>query len=471
MMSDDTSLNRKIYELSDLAASLKATISKTYQGRYWIKAEIAKLNFYPKSGHCYPDLVEKSDHKVKAQMRAIIWADDFFRINQEFLKVTNEPLKEGIAILFMAGITYSPVYGLSLQIYNIEPSFTLGKMAQQKNETIKKLKEAKLFDLNRSLPFPKLPKTIAIISVETSKGYHDFNAIMKTNEFGFAFHYKLFPSLLQGDQAVNSMLLQLDEIRKYANLFDAVLIIRGGGGDVGLSCYDHFLLASAVASFPIPVITGIGHSTNETVVEMVAYANKITPTDVAYFLLSKFLVAQQEITDSIKSIFENSKNLLRFKQNWIQNISRQFSASSTKMLHNSYFLLQLNSSKLQKSIHQRQNLERINMQKFQGQIVYFAENQFQKYHSQIQNQQTKLKQASVFFISRKKEQLFQVESKLKLLDPVNVLKRGYSITKINGKSLRNAGKLSVNDELRTILYNGEIISIVQKIIKNKRDEN
>lgn len=465
MMSDDTSLNRKIYELSDLAASLKAVISKTYQGKYWIKAEIAKLNFYPKSGHCYPDLVEKSDQKVKAQMRAIIWADDFFKINQEFLKVTNEPLKEGISILFMAGITYSPVYGLSLQIFNIEPSFTLGKMAQQKNETILKLKEAKLFELNRSLPFPKLPKTIAIISVETSKGYHDFNSIMNANEFGFAFHYKLFPSLLQGDQAVNSMLLQLDEIRKYANLFDAVLIIRGGGGDVGLSCYDHFSLASVVASFPIPIITGIGHSTNETVVEMVAYANKITPTDVAYFLLSKFLAAQQEINNSIKSIFENSKNLLRVKQNWIQNISRQFSASSTKMLHNSFFLLQLNSSKLQKSIHQRQYLERINMHKFHGQIVYFAENEFQKHHFQLQNQQTKLDKASVFFISKKKEHLFQVESKLKLLDPVNVLKRGFSITKINGKSLRNADKLNINDELKTIVYNGEIISVVQKIIK------
>ena len=132
---------RKIYTLSDLSNSLKSIIGKAYPGKYWIKAEIAKLNFYPKSGHCYPDLVEKSENKINAQMRAIIWADDFYRIEKEFKKVTNEPLKEGINILFLAGVSYSPTHGLSLQIYDIEPSFTLGLMAQQKNETIQRLKK------------------------------------------------------------------------------------------------------------------------------------------------------------------------------------------------------------------------------------------------------------------------------------------------------------------------------------------
>ncbi len=469
-MSNDASLNRKIYELSDLATSLKATISKTYQGKYWIKAEIAKLNYYPKSGHCYPDLVEKSDQKVKAQMRAIIWLDDFYRINQEFLKITNEPLKEGISILFLASISYNAVYGLSLQIHDVEPSFTLGKMAQQKNETIQKLKASALFDLNRNLPFPKLPKTIAIISVETSKGYQDFKAIIDGNEFGFAFHYKLFPSLLQGDQAVDSMLLQLTEIEKNKDIFDAVLIIRGGGGDVGLSCYDHYNLASAVATFPIPVISGIGHSTNETVVEMVAFANKITPTDVAYFIMSKFAVAQQEINTAIRSISENSKNLLKFEKNQIETQSRQFTASGLKMLQNSKFSLQHFASKLQKNIHQWQQNERIKLHKQQSQIDYLTKKQCQYFYTKLENQHKNLIKESTYYIARHKEKWNQTKSKIELLDPINVLKRGYSITKVNGKIVKDATVLKLTDEIQTIVYQGKIISIVQKITRDERQE-
>lgn len=468
-MSNDASLNRKIYELSDLATSLKATISKTYQGKYWIKAEIAKLNYYPKSGHCYPDLVEKTEQKVKAQMRAIIWLEDFFRINQEFLKITNEPLKEGISILFLASISYNPVYGLSLQIHDIEPSFTLGKMAQQKNETIQKLKSNQLFDLNRNLAFPKLPKTLAIISVETSKGFQDFKAIIDGNEFGFAFHYKLFTSLLQGDQAVDSMQLQLAEIAKNKDVFDAVLIIRGGGGDVGLSCYDHYDLASAVATFPLPVITGIGHSTNETVVEMVAHANKITPTDVAYYLMSKFAFAQQEINAALRSICENSKNLLNFEKNKIENQSRQFTSSGIKMLQNSKYSLQYFASKLQKHTHQWQQNERIKLHKQQSQIDYLAKKQCRDFYTKLENQKKNLIKESSYFIARHKEICHLTKSKIELLDPINVLKRGYSITKINGKVVKKANELHPNDEIQTIVYQGKIISIVQKITKDERE--
>lgn len=456
---------RKIYALSDLSNSLKSIIGKAYPGKYWIKAEIAKLNFYPKSGHCYPDLVEKSENKINAQMRAIIWADDFYRIEKEFKKVTNEPLKEGINILFLAGVSYSPTHGLSLQIYDIEPSFTLGLMAQQKNETIQRLKKENLFDLNRQLAFPVLPKVLAIISVETSKGFQDFKAIIDRNEYGFVFQYHLFPSLLQGDQAVNSMIKQLNYIKLYQKYFDAVLIIRGGGGDVGLSCYDNYLLARQIAEFPIPIITGIGHSTNETVSEMVAHQNKITPTDLAYFLLDKFRMAQQNIQNATNVIVESTKNRFRLEQKDLKETIQQFSQSALALLHENQFHFREISTVLQRESTKYTNEEKNHLSKLHSLINVNTKNCLKLERTRTLTQSIQLAGNIKQFYKLEQNKLQTFQSKITLLDPINVLKRGYSITTVNGKSLMNVDKVNQNDLINTKLYKGELISIVQKIKK------
>ena len=217
------------------------------------------------------------------------------------MEVAREPLKDGLQILFFASVRFHPQYGLSLQINDIDPTYTLGQMARQRLETIRRLKEEGLFDLNRRLAFPVLPKRVAVISVSTSKGYSDFMNILENRSGNFLFLVTLFPALLQGDRAVDSIMGQLKEIRKSIQRFDVVAIIRGGGGDIGLSCYDDYRLAREVATFPIPVLTGIGHSTNETVVEMVAAGNKITPTDVAYSLVDRFQVNYDRL-EEIKNI-------------------------------------------------------------------------------------------------------------------------------------------------------------------------
>ncbi len=464
-MPDANIPTRKIYALSDLSNSLKATIGKAYPGKYWIKAEIAKLNFYPKSGHCYPDLVEKSENKIKAQMRAIIWADDYFRIEKEFKKVTNEPLKEGINILFLAGVTYSPTHGLSLQIFDIEPSFTLGLMAQQKNETIQRLKKENLFDLNHQLAFPILPKVLAIISVETSKGFQDFKAIIDRNECGFVFQYHLFPSLLQGDQAVHSMIQQLNHIKLYRDFFDAVLIIRGGGGDVGLSCYDNYLLAREIAEFPIPIITGIGHSTNETVTEMVAHRNKITPTDLAYFLLDKFRTAQQNVLNSTNIIIESTKNRFRLEQKSLKESVQQFSQSAMVLLRENQFHFREVSSVLQRESTKYTNVEKNFVSKLHSLIQVNTKNCFKLERSRTLTRSIQLAGNIKQFCKLEQNKIQAIQSKITLLDPINVLKRGYSITTVNGKSLNNIENLKPNDLIHTKLYKGELTSIVQKIKK------
>jgi len=280
--------DRPVYTLSDISKSLQSIISKTYNQPYYIKAEIIKLNYYPRTGHCYPELAEKEDEKIKAQMRAVIWSSQYKTINERFKKITGDIIKEGITILCLASIEYSPQYGLALHIQDIEPTFTLGEMAKSKIAVIERLKKEGIFNANKKMQLPLIPKRIAIISIETSKGYSDFMITLLQNNWNYKFDCQLFPAILQGEKAITTITEQLAVIRSRITEFDCVVIIRGGGGDVGLSCYDHYQLAREVAIFPIPVLSGIGHSTNETVTEMVAYANKITPTEVAYFLIQKF---------------------------------------------------------------------------------------------------------------------------------------------------------------------------------------
>lgn len=166
--------DRTIFSLLEVTRSIQKTLADRYQSLYWIKAEMNKLNHYTHSGHCYPELVEKKEGKVVAEIRSVLWKADYQRINQQFLKLLNEPLREGITILFQAGISYDPLYGLSLKIVDIDPTFVLGELEKEKIESIRRLQEEGIYDANKKLPFPTVPKRLAIVSVETSKGLSDF---------------------------------------------------------------------------------------------------------------------------------------------------------------------------------------------------------------------------------------------------------------------------------------------------------
>lgn len=309
-----TKPEKRIYTLSDLGKSLRSVIEKSYSSTYWIKAEIAKLNFYPRSGHCYPELVHKVSNVVQAQFRSTIWASDFSAINRQFLKITGESLKEGMDILFRASVTFHPLYGLSLQIWEIEPSYTLGHMAAEKENTIRRLKKEGIFNQNKKQYMPLLPKKIAVISVETSKGYSDFINILNAHFQRYPTWHYLFPSVLQGDKAIEGIISQLRIIKKVTSHFDMVAIIRGGGGDIGLNCYDDYGLAREIAIFPLPVVTGIGHSTNETVVQMVAYSNKITPTDVGYFIIGCMQDFETRVNDAASLMVSKTQSVLKYQE-------------------------------------------------------------------------------------------------------------------------------------------------------------
>ncbi len=409
--------NKKIYTLLDVSESLKQVLARNYTKDFYVKAEIGKLNYYPHSGHCYPDLVHKQGQAVKAQIRGMIWAHDYAKIASKFIEITKNPLSDGLSILFLATLSYHPTYGISLIIKDIEPEFSLGEMVKDRQAAINKLKDEKIFNLNKTKHLPLFPKKIAIVSVATGKGYQDYMNIMNDYIHRYQLLHILFPALLQGEGAVQSILAQLKLIKQYADYFDMVIIIRGGGGDVGLTCYDNYALAKEIATFPIPVITGIGHATNQSVVELVAYHSSITPNDTANFIL-------------------NTLN------NYINSI-----LSFEKILANVTFgLLQTK----QQQLFQQGNTLKILSEKLIG-----------KYKQLLKFQQMNINFSAGNVFKFQCEKLNYLSGKLEILNPENILKRGFSITTLNNKIVTDATVLHSGDIIETKVYQGSFGSIIK----------
>jgi exodeoxyribonuclease VII large subunit len=427
-------IQRQVFSLSEITESISRMFAKYYASPYWIRAEISKLNFYPASGHCFPDLVEKQDGKVKSQVRSIIWRDDLFRISQKFEEVTREPLREGIAIMFQAFVKFTSEHGLSLHIIDIEPLYTLGEMARAKLETIGLLKKEGIFQQNKQVPLPLLLKRVAIISAETSKGYNDLLVTLNSNPYGYRFLTRLFPALLQGDAAVESIRKQLIKIKEVIGLFDAVLIIRGGGDEVGLACYDHYDLAREVALFPLPVITGIGHSTNETVVEMVACINKITPTDVAHFMIAGFRSFEERVQISTQKLLAGVAKTIEQGTAVFDNLVTGFQQSGRSFVKNEHETLEQMGMDIRESVSVAVFNHRIALSRYETALMVHPGQMLSNLRALLQNQVKMLGFHRISLINRHKNNLESLAQKVQLLDPVNVLKRGFTITRYKEKA-------------------------------------
>jgi exodeoxyribonuclease VII large subunit len=437
----ETVSDKSVFTLLEVTRSIKKTLSDRYKDAYWIRAELNKLNFYKQSGHCFPELVEKQEGRVVAQMRSTIWSDDYIRINKKFLSVLNEPLKDGIKILFQATISFESTFGLSLHITDIDPAYTLGDLEREKQETIAKLQKENLFDKNKTLKLQLLPQRIAIISDTTSKGYADFLMIIETNVRGYRFFHMLFPSLLQGEKAIPAMIHQLKRIRSVQKHFDAVAIIRGGGDDIGLSFLNSYLLSKEIAGFPIPVLTGIGHSTNETVSEMISFHNAITPTKLAEYFIQLFNNFHDPVERARELIIDKSRRL-------ISEHTKQFK-SETKLFQ----------SVTRNMLQQNKNNLKTQVQSLLQQSIFRFRNEKQK---QLQLYQ-KISSGTLSFLKIKNNDLENVKKNIHNMSPENVLKRGYSITLLNGKSVKNSGDVKTGDILHTTLFQG----IIKSVVKNE----
>ena len=452
------------HSLFEVLSSVQRMFERYWNKPIWVKAELAKINFYPHSGHAYPLLVEKKSGKTVAEIRSTVWATTFKRITSKFESVTKKEFSDGIELLLLVEVRYTPNYGLTLNIIDVDPTYTLGAMERERQQTIKKLKADNLFSKNKSVEFSILPKRVAVISVETSKGFRDFIETLDNNKNSYKVEYKLFPALLQGDKAIESIRRQLDVIRQQNASFDVVAIIRGGGGEVGLSCYDSFSLASAVAQFPLPILTGIGHATNLTVVEMISYENMITPTALGNFILDKFESFDTRILNAESSLTYFSEKIIRDEHSTLNGAAVVIDNYVKLLLQKESFLIEKIQSSIQISgggVLKKQS-ELINNLSID--LKYILKEKLQKQNFVLDMMYSKLKTDILTGLKSKNQNLENIEGKVKLLNPNNVLKRGYSITRINGK-VEVGIDLKPGDVIDIETYKANIKSRVEKILK------
>jgi exodeoxyribonuclease VII large subunit len=421
---EQLSLHKPALTLLELNSLIRSTISNTFPDLYWVVAEIAESKCNQK-GHCYLDLIEKEDHKTLAQIRATIWSYEYRTLSRKFEAAAKAPLNQGMKVLLLVAVTFHEVYGLSLNVKDIDPAYTMGEMALRRREIIGRLKKEGIMDMNKELALPLVPQRVAVISSPTAAGYGDFLDQLNKNPYGFQFAHALFPAHMQGEESEKSMIAAFNMIEKMRDRFDVVVIIRGGGSVADLSCFDSYALAARIALFPLPVITGIGHEKDDTVADMVAHTKMKTPTAVAEFLIS-----------GIRSFEEK-----------IISIENRLHLYAERLLNDAAYTLN--------SLAQRLCL-------VPSHITTAPQNHINALEKNIRGS---LRQ----YLQHKENKLSVMEQAVRLLDPINVLRRGYSITRHNGQALRDTSAICTGDEIETRLYKGSIISIAKHNTTNNED--
>ena len=318
--------------LSQLCAGISDSISADFSEAVWVRAEISELSV--RNGHCYMELIEKDEfsNRIVAKMRAVCWANIFAMLKSYFEQETGQALHAGLQILVSVLVEFHPAYGLQLNINDINPTYTIGDMARRRLEVIAQLQADGVMDMNKQLPFPTLPQRLAVISSETAAGYGDFCHQLQQNPYGFAFRTELFAAIMQGENAEASIIHALEQIFSRTEDFDAVVIIRGGGATTDLSCFDRYELALNCAQFPLPVVTGIGHLRDVSVLDMVAHTSLKTPTATAEFFINCMIRQADTIAQLKQRLLQTIGNLSDKQQHHIDMLAMRFTAANERWL-------------------------------------------------------------------------------------------------------------------------------------------
>jgi len=403
--------------LVELTEQIQETININFVQPVWVEAEISELRENP-SGHCYLDLIEKEKNSdvLLARIKANCWAPVYRILKPYFENTTGQPLRSGLKILISVTVDYHPLYGISLTIHDIEPSFTIGELALRRMEIIRQLEEEGIADMNKQLPFPLLPQRLAVISSPTAAGYGDFCDQLKNNPYSFVFHTKLFPAIMQGEQAANSIISALEKIYQYVDLFDLVVIIRGGGATADLSCFDSYELALHCAQFPLPILTGIGHQRDISILDMMAHTSLKTPTAVADFLISNLQEAENQLKNLISNISFFAKQKVEMEKNTL-NITR----------------FQL-----------KQTLKTWLIQK----------------NHELEKEKNRLKNAIHFALAKEQNKLGMYEKIIQTHSPAFLLKYGYTITTLKGQKITSVEQVKKGDCIQTYVIDGNFESEV-----------
>lgn len=403
--------------LSALNGMVCQAIEDALPDTYWVQAELASLR--ESHGHCYMELIEKgeNDNSIRAQARACCWKNTWLHVGRKFIEETGMPMRSGLKVLLLVHANFHESFGFSWIVDDVNPTFTLGDMAQRRQEIIRTLTEEGVIDLNKQLLISPFCKRIAVISSATAAGYGDFCNQLQDNAYGFKFVTQLFPAIMQGENVEKSVIEALDKIL-YSSLFDCVVIIRGGGSTTDLSRFDTLPLAEHVANYPLPIITGIGHDRDKSVLDIVACVSVKTPTAVAEFLINNLATTLERIDTCQQRMANAVKARLEVEKLHLQRIGQQ--------LKNVFGLRKIQEENKLKSI-------------------------LLKTHNLVDKQ-----------ILIETNKLNLIEQKLHSLDPINILKKGYSIVLKDGVTVKDSATLSDGDELTLLFANGTSKATVKK---------
>lgn len=473
--------------LSELNEQIKGALLNAFPGAVWVVAEVSELK-ENRSGHCYLELVEKEGDNIVARSRATIWSYTYRMLKPYFETTTGQFFSQGIKVLVQATVEYHPAFGLSLNIKDIDPTYTVGDMALQRKEIIDRLQKEGVFDMNRELELPLVPQKIAVISSATAAGYQDFMDQLENNEFGFKFYTHLFEAYMQGAEAVHSIIQALELIFQDEDFFDAVVIIRGGGATADLSSFDNYELAINITQFPLPVITGIGHEKDDTIIDLVAHTRLKTPTAVAEFLINGMERFYSHLLEIENGVVNYARDVLETQQNKLERMVEGLSYSVSGFIQQKQKSITRAGNQLQRSVSNYSYKKQDELSHIKHQIgtelsVWFVETKNHinrqrrvlkrvtgeavlKKHGELQHVQDLLISETQRQLFKEHERLKLNENTIRLLNPENVLKRGFTLTLKDGKIIKSVNDVESGEELTTKFADGQVKSKITKKTKN-----
>ena len=443
---------RKSLTLYELNALVRDTLALQMPDEYWVEAELSEAREV--RGHCYMELIQKDDRSNTpvAKASAKCWASTWQLVRPHFMRVTGQQVHAGMKVLLKVYAQFHESYGFSWIVTDIDPTYTLGDMARKRMEIIRQLKEEGVFELQKELQLPMFCQRIAVISSANAAGYGDFVNQLESNEYGFRFHTQLFPAIMQGEGVEQSVIAALNKIferleKEDSSLFtfhsslnfDCVVIIRGGGATSDLSGFDTLALAEHVANFPIPIITGIGHERDESVLDMVSHTRVKTPTAAAAFLISHLKGVLDAIEDAEQSIVLKVRQQMEMEKIRLLHLSQQIPSLYSLVKSRQETRLDRLQSSLQLSVSRRLQDERHRLDILSHNLPPIAEHKLLQEHHRLD----------------------LLREKLEALNPELLLRRGYSITLSAGKIVKDASLLHPGDLIETRLQKGTVHSVVK----------
>jgi exodeoxyribonuclease VII large subunit len=426
--------------LSKLNERVHDAINARFPDMCWVCAETSDVRVNHSSGHCYLEFVEKDvlSAQIAAKARGMIWAQTFRTLKPYFEQETGQAFVSGLKVLVKVSVEFHKLYGYSLTVHDIEPSYTMGDMVKRRQEIIRRLQDEGILDLNRELPLSRLPQRIAVITSLTAAGYGDFMNQLLHNPAGYPFYVKLFPAIMQGEKTEESIITALDRICHHATCFDAVVMIRGGGSAVDLNCFDSYQLASHCAQFPLPVITGIGHERDDSIVDLVAHTRMKTPTAVADFLIGR--------------MNDQAEELLRLQQSVCAGASSILAANRTEW--------KMIASRFPSLVMHRIEQSRMRLQSLRGKLAA-AHLLIMKRSSLLSEIKQHLRNRTLNLLEDKSREIAFAEQYLTMASPDYILKRGYALILKEDRIIKQATALAGDDEIRIRFADGEQTAVIK----------